>query len=554
MLLMSTLTAPAPVAPHLAGVSYKQHPPSGEFDALVIGSGIGGLAAAALLARYAGKKVLVLERHYTAGGFTHVFRRPGYEWDVGVHYIGEVGHPRSQVRVLFDSLTGGRLQWHPMPDVYDRIMIQDRAYDFVTGRERFRERMHQYFPNEGRAIDRYIAEVRAAAQAARPYFAAKVLPAPAAALAGPFLRRSFLRYSDRRTGDVLAGLTSNRELIDVLTGQWGDYGLPPAQSSFALHAAVANHYFEGGYYPVGGAARIAAEIEPLIQQAGGQILVGAEVSSIMLDSRNRAVGVRMADGRELRAKLIISNAGAWNTYSMLLPTGAPGRERALREITGFKASLSHANLYVGLKRGPHDPEFGGANLWVYPGNDHDATVARYLADPDQPFPVVYISFPSAKDPSFAERYPGRSTIQAITLAPYEWFEKWADVRWKRRGLDYDALKQNLADRLRRVLEEQVPGVRGKIDFCELSTPLSTRHFANYQRGEIYGLAGTPERFRARCLNPQTAVPNLYLTGADAASPGVVGALVGGVLAASSILRRNMFSAVSKSAAQLAAAR
>ena len=72
------------------GISYKQHPVGGPYDAIVIGSGMGGLTAAAMLARHGGKKVLVLERHYTAGGFTHVFRRPGYEWDVGVHYIGRV--------------------------------------------------------------------------------------------------------------------------------------------------------------------------------------------------------------------------------------------------------------------------------------------------------------------------------------------------------------------------------------------------------------------------------------------------------------------------------
>src|ERR1700675_317114 len=94
------------------GLSYKQHPVQDSWDAIVIGSGIGGLTVAALLAKHAGKKVLILERHYTAGGFTHVFRRPGYEWDVGVHYVGQVNTPGSPAHALFDYLAEGRLSWN----------------------------------------------------------------------------------------------------------------------------------------------------------------------------------------------------------------------------------------------------------------------------------------------------------------------------------------------------------------------------------------------------------------------------------------------------------
>jgi choline dehydrogenase-like flavoprotein len=129
MLLMSTLTLDRDTMAGNAGVSYKQHPPDGEWDAIAIGSGIGGLSCAALLARRAGKRVLVLERHYTAGGFTHVFHRPGYEWDVGVHYIGEMG-AGCGMRALFDEITEGRLKWNAMPEVYDRIRIADRSLRF----------------------------------------------------------------------------------------------------------------------------------------------------------------------------------------------------------------------------------------------------------------------------------------------------------------------------------------------------------------------------------------------------------------------------------------
>ena len=541
MLLMSTLALPNDMVSGNVGVSYKQHPPEGAYDAIVIGSGMGGLTSAALLAQRAGKRVLVLERHYTAGGFTHVFHRPGYEWDVGVHYVGQMraGNP---MRSLFDQITEGRLQWNAMPDVYDRIRIADRSYDLVSGAGRFKERMREYFPRDAAAIDQYMALVDNVARATKLFFAEKAIPGPLARVVGPLLRRKFLSLARRTTAETLGRLTGNRELIAVLTGQWGDYGLPPGQSSFGMHAIIAEHYLEGAFYPAGGAARIAASIAPVIERAGGRIVVGAAVQQILLDARHRAVGVRMEDGRELRAPLILSDAGAWNTYARLLPQDAPGRSQSLAEIESIPHSMAHLSLYVGLRRDAGEPEFGDSNLWIYPGADHDANVARYAADPEQPFPCLFISFPSAKDPEFAQRHPGRATIEVVAPALYGWFERWTDTRWKRRGPGYDELKRQLAARLRAELERHVPAVRGRIDYCELSTPLSTRQFANYHQGQIYGCACTPERFEARVLSPRTPVPNLYLTGADAAVPGVTGALVGGALAASAVLRRNLMAA------------
>jgi all-trans-retinol 13,14-reductase len=352
------------------------------------------------------------------------------------------------------------------------------------------------------------------------------------------MRRSFLRHSERTLGGVLDGLTNDAMLKAVLAAQFGDYGLPPARASFAIHAMVFHHYLEGGAYPVGGAARIAQTVAPLIEAAGGQIVIGAEVAEVLVE-HGRAVGVRMADGNELRADLVISDAGVPNTVFRLLPEDAPGRGTLRATLHKAERSASHICLYIGLDESDAALGLGRSNLWVYPSPDQDGDLARYLADATAPVPLAFISFPSAKDPDFPRRHPGKATIEIVSFAPYDRFAPWQDTKWMKRGDDYEALKEELTERLMEVLEREVPQVQGKIAYRELSTPLSTRHFAGYEHGEIYGLEHTPARFRARALRPRTGLKGFYLTGQDVCTAGIAGALFGAILSASAILGRNL---------------
>jgi all-trans-retinol 13,14-reductase len=525
-------------------LNYKQAQLGDKWDAIVIGSGMGGLTAAAMLSVHGGKRVLVLERHYTAGGFTHAFHRPGFDWDVGVHYIGMLNDLRSPVRRAFDHITNGAVEWTPMPDVYDRITIDGHRYDFPTGAERFRAELIKNFPGEARAIDRYLRALRSVGRVNDLYYAEKVVPAQIASAIGWLLRAPYLRWAGRTTLDVLSEMTGNRELIGVLTAQWGDYGLPPAESSFAIHATIAAHYLEGASYPVGGAASIAAAIVPLIERGGGAVVTSAEVAEILVKN-GTAAGVRMADGREFTADAVVSDAGASNTFGRLLPEQSPSLNQLRTELSKLPTSKAHLNLYVGLDKTDAELGLNGTNLWIYPGYDHDENLRRFVADPTGPFPAVYISFPSAKDPDFERRHPGHSTIEAITPIGYDSFARWAEGRWMQRGADYDELKRQLTERLKEEIVRQVPQVAGHIVHAELSTPVTTRHFMNYEKGEIYGIASTPARFKLRGLGARTPVRNLYLTGQDATGLGVTGALFGGVVSASVVLGKNLMGAVLK---------
>ncbi|WP_378174820.1 phytoene desaturase family protein [Aquimarina sp. SS2-1] len=512
--------------------SYKQRPQLEEnYDVIIIGSGMGSLTVGAILAKE-GKKVLILERHYTAGGFTHIFKRKGYEWDVGIHYIGGVQQENSPIRKLFDYITDSKLEWADMGEVYDRIIIGDTSYDFVKGVENFRNQMISYFPEEEKAIDGYIDLVFRANKVMGSFYKEKALPGFLRFLIGGFLKRPYLKYADQTTYDVISKLTKNERLIKVLSAQYGDYGLPPKQSSFAMHASVARHYFGGGNFPIGGSSRIVDTVDPVIQASSGTILTNAAVAEVIIEN-NKAKGVRMIDGKEFFADTIISGAGVFNTFGKLIPKSVAIHHKLNEKLQKVTPSVSHACLYMGFKSSPEDLQLPKTNFWIYPEDlDHDSCVDRYLQNEEAPFPVVYVSFPAAKDPNWPNRYPGRSTIDIITLVPYETVSKWKDTRWMKRGEAYEAWKEKIAQRLMKELFKQLPHLEGLVDHYELSTPLSTEHFVNYEKGEIYGIDHTPDRFRQKFLQPRTPIKGLYLTGQDIVTAGIGGALFAGLVTAS----------------------
>jgi all-trans-retinol 13,14-reductase len=514
------------------GRRYRANRLEDRYDAVVIGSGIGGLTTAALLSDL-GWKVCVLEQHYTAGGYTHSYDRNGYEWDVGVHYIGDVGAP-TRTRLMFDFLSGGKLKWAAMDDEYDRFHVGEKTFSAIAGKKQFRENLESRFPAEKKAIGAYMRLLDKVGQAMPAYAMRKLLKPWQRVLAWPYLKMKIPALLFRNTYGVLSELTKDQDLIAVLCGQWGDMGLPPRKSAFMVHSMIARHYMHGGYYPVGGSWRIAETIIPQIQKSGGDVFTYAHVERILLQG-NKVRGVEMADGHQIDCDCVISSAGVSNTFSRLLPADSVARAGYGHLLERVKPSIAHLGVYIGLKETAEQLGLPRTNLWIYPGNDYDGAVERFIHDPQTPFPVVYISFPSAKDPDFARRRPGTATIEIVAPAPYEWFEKWQGTTWGKRGDDYEEFKAQLGERLMQHLYEKLPQLEGKVDYFEVSTPLSTDHFCAYQQGELYGLDHDPVRLRQTWLGPRTRFEGLWLTGQDVLTCGVTGAMMAGLLTTSAII-------------------
>ncbi len=518
------------------GLRYQTERVANHYDVIVIGSGIGGLCCAALLARL-GRKVCVLEQHYTAGGFTHSYQRKGFEWDVGVHYIGEVHKPHNTLRRIFDVISDGQLKWAPMDAVYDRIIIGNRVVDLVAGRDNLAVSLKSHFPQEAQAIDDYLALVERVAKSAQKFYAGQAMPRLAGKAYHALRPLLVPKECFQSVRAVLEDLTQNQDLIAVLTGQWGDYGLVPKDASFMMHASVVKHYFNGGNYPVGGSWRIADSIVPGIRAGGGEVFTHARVQQILVEN-GRASGVIMANGDTLRSDAVVSAAGATITFEQLLPKAEQERFAYPKKLTKVRPSGAHLCLYAGFKGSAASLGLPRTNLWIYPSIDHEGNVARFAADLDAPFPMLYISFPSAKDPDWDSRYPDKSTVEVLTLGSWDRFEQWAGSRWHKRGADYEELKAKLQQRLLDALFEQMPQLREALVFAELSTPLSTAWFEGSERGEIYGLDHDVQRFRQDWLHPITPVKGLYLTGQDVVSAGVGGALMAGFLTTSAMLGRD----------------
>ncbi|MGE0623200.1 MAG: phytoene desaturase family protein [Pseudomonadales bacterium] len=317
-----------------------------DLDAIVIGSGMGGMTTAAALSRL-DHKVLLLEQAQTIGGLTHTFSREGFTWDVGLHYCGLFGHDQFAGRIL-DWLSGGSIEFRSVGTVYDQLHFPD-GLDISVGRpaDAYKMELKERFPDHAPEIDTYFEALLAAEETMRMVSAERAMPEPFRSAHSWWNRKKIQHWCGRTTHEVIGDIVADPRLAAVLSAQWGTYGGKPTEASFGVHALIMGHYLEGAAYPVGGASAIAAGLVPVIEAAGGRARAGTPVSAIIVED-GKAVGVRTTSGEEFRAPVIVSAIGAGGTIRDVLPTEV--RQQAwAREIGTFKPSMCHFEVFFGFE-------------------------------------------------------------------------------------------------------------------------------------------------------------------------------------------------------------
>ena len=503
-------------------------------DTIIIGSGIGGLSLGAFLARV-GKKVLVLEQHYIAGGCTHSFEEKDIEHETGVHYIGNI----DKRKPILDLITNEEIEWCKMGQdndyVYDEMVINGKNYKFRAGTENFISDLAIKFPEEEENIRAYIDLVKKVAKKDL-YFNLKIISSDwLHYILSFFISDDFYKYTKETAYDVTKTFTQNEELIAVLTSQFGDYGPTPKKASFFIHASIVNHYLEGGYYPKYGTSNIPKKIIPVIEEAGGRVLVSKAVKRVLIENQ-KAYGVEMENGDKIYAKNIVSDVGIRNTFHKLI-TDARFAKPYHDLLEKIPPSTSFVYLFVNLKGTPQELKLRSSNIWVLPDKDYDKVIEEFEKDPfESPIPL-FIACSSAKDSAWSERYPGKSNAIVLTTIKKELFDQWENERCMHRGDEYNNLKERFAERM---LEEGLfnfyPHLRDKVEHYNVGTPLTNQFYLGAYSGEGYGLDSNCYRYNeTKLLKPKTNIKNFYLTGQDICTLGFTGAMMGGLLTAHSIL-------------------
>ncbi|MEQ1505476.1 MAG: NAD(P)/FAD-dependent oxidoreductase [Myxococcota bacterium] len=499
-----------------------------DVDVVVIGSGAGGMSAAVALAR-AGKRVQVVEQHTLPGGWCHSFDLDGYSFSPGVHYLGELG-PGGRLREVYEGLgLGADLAFYELdPNGYDQIHVGDGfRFDVPRGREAYCERLAARFPSDaagiqrlfglfhsiGREIGRFASDEGASIEwFRRP----------------PDLFRHGLRPLQKVVDEHLTDPLAKAVVLAVA----GDHGMPPERCPTALHAAVAAHYFEGAWYPKGGARALPKAFIKELRRNGGEIRVGAKVEQILVE-RGRAIGVRLAGGDEIRATDVVSNADPTVTAGLLPQGTVPWRWRLRLPRTRY--SSSSMSLFMASDLDPRRHGITSGNVWLISGLDADPF--GFAADPDPlrrtDVPAVFLTCTTSKDPT--KRRDKIATFEAFTFVSWDAFGAF-DGTDGARPPAYDALKEALADRMLDVIERRIPGFRASLVFRSVGTPLTNRHYVAGTRGSMYGTEKAWYNIGPMAFGPKSPVPGLWMAGASALAHGVAGATHSGVGVAKELLR------------------
>ena len=485
-------------SPHLSASETSSSPP---YDAIVIGSGMGGLVTATQLAAK-GAKVLVLERYLIPGGSAGYFERNGYRFDVGASMIFGFGQ-QGTTNLLTRALAAVGMTIETLPDPVQIHYHLPQGLDLKVHRdyEQFLQELIQRFPNEERGIRGFYGECW---QVFNCLNAMELLSLEE----WRYLMRVFfqnpggclglVKYLPQNVGEVARRHIHNPELLKFIDMECYCWSVVPAELTPMINAGMvfSDRHYGGINYPKGGVGQIPLKLAEGLEKAGGKIRYRSRVTEILLEN-DRAVGVRLTSGEEIRAKHIISNATHWDTFNQLLPPEhKPPRQK--RWESHYQKSPSFLSLHLGVKAEILPPDVECHHILL-----------EDWAKMEEPEGTIFVSIPTLLDPDLAP--PGHHIIHTFTPS---WLEDWQGLDSKAYQDQKEAAAQRLLDRLERIF----PGLNMGLDYEEIGTPRTHRRFLGREDGtygpiprhKLPGLLTMPFN--------RTGIKGLYCVG-DSTFPG-----------------------------------
>ncbi|MEY8761514.1 phytoene desaturase family protein [Chryseobacterium tongliaoense] len=493
-----------------------------EYDILVIGSGLGGLVSALILAKE-GLKVCVLEKNNQYGGNLQTFSRDKLIFDTGVHYLGGLSkgqnlHQYFSYLEIMDDLEIEKMD----ESGFDRISFDEdeTEYPHAQGYENFVSQLTRFFPAEKDNLERYCEEIQ--------YVCSQF---PRYNLIGKDnYNEEILHLNTRR---FIESVTSDKKLQSVLLGSNFLYGGDSENIPFYVHALTVNSYIQSAYKCVKGGSQISKLLIRKLREYGADVHKHSEVSEMIFNENEILTSVKTKSGKEYAAKQFISNIEIRSVVQLI------GEERLkksfLNRVLSWEPVSSCFSVYLVLK--PGSIVGFNYNIYHYSSENLVWNAHRYQKE-NWPETYMLSSAPSKHHPGFAE------SLTAISYMDFDEVNTWKDTvntvaDEHERGKEYERFKQEKADKMIDALEKKIPDLRKSIRSVYTSSPLSYRDYIGSFEGNMYGYNKSSENPLKTMVSPKTKINNLFLTGQSVNMHGILGCTIGAFSTCAEILGKEL---------------
>ena len=471
-----------------------------EYDAIIIGAGTAGLAAAVKLSCL-GKKVLVLEKQPVPGGLATTFTRKGFIFESSLHCVDGL-QQGGEIRGFLDKY--GITQKINFIELRNFSRIIYPEHDFTVGfnRDDFVDYLRKSFPQEAAGIERLFGAIDRFYRHFDRYYYSKIpyfLKFPLT----PLLCPEIIRLSFITAEQFIGKFIRDARLKGIVTDIWSFIGVPPERlSAFYYLIVLRGYYYLPTFYIQGSSSKLFKAMLEKVEENGSTVKFNTEVVRIITGNGQRAQGVATAKGEIFQAKVIISNANPIDTFEKLVDN--PGiKEMYRQKLSGMEKSISATQLYLGLSRPAKGLGMDNFMISINTNYDHAEDLASCLGGDYEHCSFSLVDHAQV-EPALVPA--GKGSLLIMTIDSYANWDKLSPQEYKLK-------KQEVARKLIKRAEKYLPGLNETIEVMEVATPKTMERYGSAPQGAIYGFAQTPEQSVFRRLPLDTAVKGLFLAGA-----------------------------------------